>query len=76
LLIAGSEDHTVPASVARANFRKYRRSTATTDFAEFPGRSHLIVAQKGWEEVAEHALNWAQKHAELPTPVSSLGATA
>jgi pimeloyl-ACP methyl ester carboxylesterase len=76
LLIAGSEDHTVPASVTRANFRKYRRSTATTDFAEFPGRSHLIVAQKGWEEVAEHALNWAQKHAELPTPVSSLGATA
>jgi pimeloyl-ACP methyl ester carboxylesterase len=76
LLIAGSEDHIVPASVNRANMRKYRRSMATTDFVEFPGRSHLIVAQTGWDEVAEHALSWAQKHVALPTPVSSLGATA
>ncbi|MEN3313139.1 MAG: hypothetical protein V7645_2468 [Actinomycetota bacterium] len=76
LLIAGSEDHIVPASVNRANLRKYRRSTATTNFVEFPGRSHLIVAQTGWEEVAEHALSWAQKHVALPTPASSLGATA
>jgi pimeloyl-ACP methyl ester carboxylesterase len=76
LLIAGSEDHIVPASVNQSNLRKYRHSTATTNFAEFPGRSHLIVAQTGWEEVAEHALSWAQKHVELPTPVSSLGATA
>jgi pimeloyl-ACP methyl ester carboxylesterase len=76
LLIAGSEDHIVPASVNRATLRKYRHSTATTNFAEFPGRSHLIVAQKGWEEVAEHALSWAEKHVEVPTLVSSLGATA
>jgi pimeloyl-ACP methyl ester carboxylesterase len=76
LLIAGSEDHIVPASVNQANLRKYRRSTATTNFAEFPGRSHLIVAQTGWEEVAEHALTWAEKHVELPAQVSSLGATA
>jgi pimeloyl-ACP methyl ester carboxylesterase len=76
LLIAGSEDHIVPASVNQANLRKYRHSTATTDFVEFPGRSHLIVAQTGWEEVAEHALSWAQEHVGLPTPVSSLGPTA
>jgi pimeloyl-ACP methyl ester carboxylesterase len=62
LLIAGSEDHIVPASVNRANVRQYRRSTAVTDFVEFPGRSHLIVAQTGWEEVAEYALSWAQQH--------------
>jgi pimeloyl-ACP methyl ester carboxylesterase len=76
LLIAGSEDHIVPASVNQANLRKYRHSTARTDFVEFPGRSHLIVAQTGWEEVAEHALSWAQKHVERPTPVSSIEATA
>jgi pimeloyl-ACP methyl ester carboxylesterase len=76
LLIAGGEDHIVPASVNRSNFRKYRRSTATTDFVEFPGRSHLTIAQDGWEEVAEHALSWAQKHVAPPTPVGSLGATA
>ena len=67
LLIAGSEDHIVPASVGQATFRKYRRSTATTDFVEFPGRCHLIVAQTGWEEVAEYALSWGQKHTSLRT---------
>jgi pimeloyl-ACP methyl ester carboxylesterase len=76
LLIAGSEDHIVPASVNQSNLRKYRHSTATTDFAEFSGRSHLIVAQTGWEEVAEHALSWAQRHVVPPTPVNILGATA
>ena len=76
LLVAGGEDHIVPASVDRATLRKYRHSTARTDFVEFPGRSHLIVAQTGWEEVAEHALSWAQKHVAVPAPVSSIGATA
>ena len=76
LLVAGGEDHIVPASVDRATLRKYRHSKARTDFVEFPGRSHLIVAQAGWEEVAEHALSWAQKHVAVPAPVSSIGATA
>ena len=66
LLIAGSEDHTVPASVDRSTFRKYRHSTAITDFKEFPGRSHLIVAQAGWEEVAEYALAWAKDRMQAP----------
>ena len=76
LLIAGSEDHIVPASVNQSTLRKYRHSSATTDFAEFSGRSHLIVAQTGWEEVAEHALSWAQRHAAVQTLASLLGATA
>jgi pimeloyl-ACP methyl ester carboxylesterase len=76
LLIAGSEDHIVPASVNQSTLRKYRHSSATTDFAEFSGRSHLIVAQTGWEEVAEHALCWAQRHTAVRTLASLLGATA
>jgi pimeloyl-ACP methyl ester carboxylesterase len=73
LLIAGSEDHIVPASVNRANVRKYRRSASTTDFVEFPGRSHLIVAQSGWEEVAEYALLWAQEHVSLRPSADAIG---
>jgi pimeloyl-ACP methyl ester carboxylesterase len=76
LLIAGAEDHIVPASVNRSNFRKYRHSKAITDFAEFPGRSHLTIAQEGWEEVAEYGLSWAQKHVALRRSASSLEATA
>jgi pimeloyl-ACP methyl ester carboxylesterase len=66
LLIAGSDDHTVPASVDRSTFRKYRYSKAITDFKEFPGRSHLIVAQEGWQEVAEYALTWANDRLQTP----------
>lgn len=63
LIIAGSEDNQVPASLNRANFRKYARSKAVTEFKEFPNRSHLIVAQEGWQEVADYALSWAQAKA-------------
>jgi pimeloyl-ACP methyl ester carboxylesterase len=75
LFIAGSEDHIVPASVNRANLNKYRNSKATTNYAEFPGRSHLIVAQEGWEEVAEHALGWASAHTGL-RPANGLSEAA
>ena len=63
LFIAGGEDHIVPPTVNKANHRKYRHSKALTHYREFPGRSHLIVAQTGWEEVAEQALSWAGTHA-------------
>jgi pimeloyl-ACP methyl ester carboxylesterase len=59
LLIAGGEDHTVPASVNRENAARYRRSRAITEYREFPGRSHYTLGQKGWEDVADFALDWA-----------------
>jgi pimeloyl-ACP methyl ester carboxylesterase len=60
LLIAGSEDHQAPASMNRSNYRKYSRSRALTELRELAGRSHLIIAQEGWQEVAEYALTWTQ----------------
>ena len=63
LLIAGGEDHQIPAAVVRDNYQKYADSEAVTDFKEFPGRSHLIIAQPGWEEVAAYALSWAKAKA-------------
>jgi pimeloyl-ACP methyl ester carboxylesterase len=69
LFIAGGEDHIVPPSVNRSNCSKYRHSKAVTAFEEFPGRSHLIVAQTGWEEVADHALTWSL--AQLSSPRST-----
>jgi pimeloyl-ACP methyl ester carboxylesterase len=58
LLIAGSSDHVVPAVINRRNFAKYARSTARTDFHEFPDRVHWIVAQDGWQEVAGYVDDW------------------
>jgi pimeloyl-ACP methyl ester carboxylesterase len=61
LIIAGELDRTVEASMDLANFRKYARSNAVTDYHEFPGRTHWIVGQPGWEEVADYALDWLAK---------------
>ena len=60
LFIAGSKDHIVPPAINKSNVRKYvRNSTAVTDYREFPNRTHHTVGQKGWEEVADFALQWA-----------------
>jgi pimeloyl-ACP methyl ester carboxylesterase len=63
LFIAGELDHIIPASLNRANAARYRRSPARTDFRQFPGRTHHILGQPGWEEVADFALAWALEHA-------------
>ena len=58
LLIAGSADHIIPASLNKSNYAKYRSSPSITDFKEFAGRTHFIVWQQGWEEVADCVLGW------------------
>ncbi len=63
LLIAGELDRTVPAKMNRSNLKKYRRSGAITDFREFPGRSHWLIAEPGWEEVADAAIGWIERQA-------------
>jgi pimeloyl-ACP methyl ester carboxylesterase len=59
LLIVGAEqDHTVPASVSRAQYKKYEHSPARTDYLEFEGRPHLFVVGDGAREVAAAIDSW------------------
>ena len=58
LLIAGEYDHTVPAAVTKSNYNKYNDSTSITDFHEFKDRTHLIMLEKGWEEVVDYIDKW------------------
>ena len=59
LLIVGAEkDHTVPASLSRAQYEKYGRSPARTDYIEFEGRPHLFVLGDGADEVAAAIDSW------------------
>ncbi|MES3036192.1 MAG: alpha/beta hydrolase [Gemmatimonadota bacterium] len=67
LFIAGEKDHLMPPSVQRSNAKHYKSKTVT-EVVEFPGRAHLLPAQAGWEEVADHALEWALAHARMQTP--------
>jgi alpha-beta hydrolase superfamily lysophospholipase len=63
LFIAGGADNIMPAAVNKSNFEKYHKSTAVTEYKEYPGRSHYTVGEDGWEEVADYALTWATEKA-------------
>jgi pimeloyl-ACP methyl ester carboxylesterase len=60
LMIAGGKDHLIPPRIVKANFQAYRHSTAVTEYKEFPGRTHFVIGQSGWEEVANFTLRWAR----------------
>lgn len=64
LFIGNSEDHVVPPKATRHNERKYDDSVAITEYHEFEGRPHFPGAP-GWEEVADFAIDWAERHAGL-----------
>ena len=65
LIVGAGRDHTVPASVARANYKLYRKSTALTDYKEYPERTHWTINQDGWEAVADYALEWTLANAAV-----------
>ena len=62
LFVSGGADHIMPPSVQRSNAALYR-TPSCTHRVEYDGRSHLMPAQDGWEEVADYALEWATGHA-------------
>lgn len=58
LLVAGSNDHLIPSSLNKTNFNKYSNATSITELKEFAGRTHFIIGQKNWEEVADYVAGW------------------
>ena len=69
LLIVGAEkDHTVPASVSRAQYKKYEHSPAKTEYLEFEGRPHLFGVGEVWEEVAASIDSWLGGVLDTPAP--------
>jgi hypothetical protein len=32
------------------------------EYKTYPGRTHRLVSQDGWEEIADYALEWATTH--------------
>jgi non-heme chloroperoxidase len=64
LVITGGIDHVVPPAIGRAIVAKYRASgsPAVVEYKEYEGRTHRLVSQPGWEEIADYALTWATTH--------------
>jgi pimeloyl-ACP methyl ester carboxylesterase len=74
LLVGATEDHTVPASLTKAQYEKYEHSPARTDYLEFEGRPHLHMAADDWEEVAAGIGSWLD--GALDAPVATTQTTS
>ena len=72
LLTAASQDRTVTSSMVKAMYRKHSRAPSRTDIHEFPNLSHWLIAEPGWEQVADKALTWAEVNAKPMGTASSV----
>lgn len=69
LLIGGEKDEIIPAHLTDKNFKAYADSGSVTELEIFPGRSHFICNEPGWEEVADSALAFIEQQV---APASTL----
>jgi hypothetical protein len=63
LLCVGEKDLIITPAVVRAAFKKQQKAPSATAFNSFPGRSHFLFHEPGWEEVADYAITWASENA-------------
>jgi pimeloyl-ACP methyl ester carboxylesterase len=70
LLVGAAEDHTVPASLTKAAYKRYEKSPAQTDYLEFEGRPHLHMAAPDWQEVAAAIDSWLDGVLDAPRPAA------
>jgi len=63
LLVAASKDHVVAQSTVQKEFDAYKKGDGqpVVEMKVFEGRSHGIVNQEGWAEVADFALGFAER---------------
>lgn len=60
LITGGDRDLLISPYLSRAAYRMQEAAAARTDYHQFTGRSHLLIAEPGWEEVVDHCLDWIE----------------
>jgi pimeloyl-ACP methyl ester carboxylesterase len=66
LIVGATEDHTVPASLSKTQYKRYERSPARTDYLEFEGRPHFHMVAPDWQEVAAAVDSWLDGVLDAP----------
>jgi pimeloyl-ACP methyl ester carboxylesterase len=66
LFVSGSTDKLMPPAIQQSNLKHYKSNTIT-EIVEFEG-PHLLPSKEGWEEVADHVLEWALANAGAKAP--------
>jgi pimeloyl-ACP methyl ester carboxylesterase len=57
LVVSGAQDRITPASVSRRVAAKYE---SVSTHREFPDHAHWVIAEPGWEEIAEYVSGWLE----------------
>ena len=72
LITAGSRDRLVSPYLSRAIYRKQRNAPGPTELKLFEDRSHFLIGEPGWEEIALYTLSWIERNAWITaTPVEA-----
>jgi pimeloyl-ACP methyl ester carboxylesterase len=71
LLVSGDADRAMTPAIVHRMYRAHCASPARTDLRSFPGRTHWLIAQDGWEEVAQACLDWIEAVAPTSTDRSA-----
>lgn len=58
LVTASAEDRITPASVVRKVAKKYN---AISTYKEFDNHAHWVLAEPGWQEIAEYCSEWLKQ---------------
>lgn len=61
LLVSGSDDNTIPASLNYANYLKYKHNDSIIEYKEFKGRNHFVLGQPTWKENADYIFEWISR---------------
>ena len=56
LVIGGAQDRITPVSVVRRVGEE-----AVSTYREFENHAHWVIAEPGWEEIAEYVSNWLRQ---------------
>jgi pimeloyl-ACP methyl ester carboxylesterase len=59
LVISAEHDRTVTPFLARGIYNVQKKAASRTDFKQFENRDHFLAGERGWEEVAQFAIDWA-----------------
>ncbi|MCB0607863.1 MAG: alpha/beta hydrolase [Lewinellaceae bacterium] len=61
LIISGSTDNIIPASLNYRNFKRYKQNGSVTEYKEFKGKNHFVVGLPTWREEADYILDWINR---------------
>ena len=61
LILAGSRDQCIPASLNRRTYNRYKGRPSVVDFV-LKDRTHYVLGLPTWKEDAAYILDWLQQH--------------